>query len=74
MPGKRMQIDQETWNALDLLGQGQHAGLPGTGRRGLHRSAPQAGRPVDLKTALRQSVSEIEKRPAAAVTTKVALA
>jgi hypothetical protein len=64
MPGKRVQFDQETWNALDLLAKDS--------MRDFQELADEAfadllrkHRPVDLKTALRQSVGEIEKRPAA---------
>jgi hypothetical protein len=65
MPGKRVQFDQETWNALDLLAR--------DGMRDFQELADEAfadllrkhGRPVDLKTALRQSVGQIEERPAA---------
>ena len=61
MPGKRVQFDQEIRNALELLAKDS--------MRDFQELADEAFadllRPVDLKTALRQSVGEIEKRPAA---------
>jgi hypothetical protein len=44
--------------------QGQHA-LPGAADEAFADLLRKHGRPVDLKTALRHSVGEIEKRPAA---------
>jgi len=61
MPGKRVQFDQETWNVLDLLAMRDFQ-LADEALADLLR---KHGRPVDLKTALRQSVGEIEKRPPA---------
>jgi hypothetical protein len=61
MPGKRVQFDQETWNALGLLAKDRMQAR----RRGLRDLLRKRGRPVDLKTALRQSVGDIEKRPLA---------
>jgi hypothetical protein len=60
MPGKRVQFDQETW-AKDRMQDFQK--LADEAFADLLR---KHGRPVDLKTALRQSVGEIEKRPSAA--------
>jgi hypothetical protein len=58
MPGRRVQFDQETWNALDLLGKDRMQDFQELADEAFHKH----GRPVDLKTALLQSVGEIEKR------------
>jgi len=61
MSGKRVQFDQEAWNALDLLAETACGILADEAFADLLQ---KHGRPVDLKT-LRQSVDEIEKRPPA---------
>jgi hypothetical protein len=65
MPGKRIQFDQETWNALDLLARDRMQDVQELADEAFADLLRKHGRPVDLKTALRQSVGEIEKRPAA---------
>jgi hypothetical protein len=65
MPGKRVQFDQETWNALDLLAKDSMRDFQELADEAFADLLRKHGRPVDLKTALRQSVGEIEKRPAA---------
>jgi hypothetical protein len=65
MPGKRVQFDQETWNALDLLARDSMRDFQELADEAFADLLHKHGRPVDLKTALRQSVGEIEKRPAA---------
>jgi hypothetical protein len=66
MPGKRVQFDQETWNALDLLAKDRMQDFQELADEAFADLLRKHGRPVDLKTALRQSVGEIEKRPPAA--------
>ena len=65
MPGKRVQFDQETWNALDLLAKDRMQDFQELADEAFADLLVKHGRPVDLKTALRQSVGEIEKRPPA---------
>jgi hypothetical protein len=65
MPGKRVQFDQETWNALDLLAKDRMQDFQELADEAFADLLRKHGRPVDLQTALRQSVGDIEKRPAA---------
>ena len=65
MPGKRVQFDQETWNALDLLARDSMRDFQELADEAFADLLHKHGRPLDLKTALRQSVDEIEKRPPA---------
>ena len=65
MPGKRVQFDQETWNALDLLARDSMRDFQEFADEAFADLLRKHGRPVDLKTALRQSVGIIEKRPPA---------
>ena len=63
MPGKRVQFDQETWNALDLLAKDRMQDFQELADEAFADLLRKHGRPVDLKSALRQSVRETEKRP-----------
>jgi hypothetical protein len=65
MPGKRVQFDQETWNALDLLAKDSMRDFQELADEAFADLLRKHGRPVDLQTALRQSVGGIEKRPPA---------
>jgi hypothetical protein len=65
MPGKRVQFDDETWHALDLLARDSMRDFQELADEAFADLLRKHGRPVDLKTALRQSVGVIEKRPAA---------
>jgi hypothetical protein len=65
MPGKRVEFDQETWNALDLLARDSRRDFQELADEAFSDLLRKHDRPVDLHTALRQSVSEIKKRPAA---------
>jgi hypothetical protein len=65
MPGKRVQFDQETWNALDLLARDSMRDFQELADEAFADLLRKHGRPVDLKAALRQSVGETEKRPPA---------
>ena len=56
MPGKRVQFDQETWNALDLLARDSMRDFQELADEAFADLLHKHGRPVDLKTALRQSV------------------
>ena len=65
MPGKRVQFDQETWNALDLLAKDSMRDFQELADEAFADLLHKHGRPIDLKTALRQSIGEMENRPAA---------
>jgi hypothetical protein len=55
MPGKRVQIDEETWRQLDLLGHDQMRDFQELADEALRDLLKKYGRPVDLKDALRRS-------------------
>jgi hypothetical protein len=59
MPGKRVQLDQETWNALDLLAKDRMQDFQELADEAFADLLHKHGRPVDLKSALRQSVDVI---------------
>ena len=55
MPGKRVNIDDETWMALDLLARDRVATFQELADEALADLLKKHGRPVDLKAALRKS-------------------
>ncbi|HUI13399.1 MAG TPA: hypothetical protein VL048_08040 [Xanthobacteraceae bacterium] len=55
MPGKRVQLDEETWRALDLLGRDQMKDFQELADEAFRDLLKKHGRPVDLKEALRRS-------------------
>ena len=55
MPGKRVNIDDETWMALDLLAHDRMATFQELADEALADLLKKHGRPVDLKAALRKS-------------------
>jgi hypothetical protein len=55
MPGKRVQLDDETWRALDLLGRDQMKDFQELADEAFRDLLKKHGRPVDLKDALRRS-------------------
>jgi hypothetical protein len=66
MPGKRVNIDDETWMALDLLGRDRMATFQELADEALADLLKKHGRPVDLKAALRRSAgvsAEVIKLP-----------
>jgi hypothetical protein len=62
MPGKRVQFDDETWNALDLLARDRMQDFQELADEAFRDLLEKHGRPTDLKTALRQSV-ECNQKP-----------
>jgi hypothetical protein len=66
MPGKRVQFDLETWHALDQLAKDRMQDFQELADEAFGDLLRKHGRPTDLKTALRQSVASMEKRPPAA--------
>ena len=55
MPGKRVQIDDETWQALDLLARDSMRDFQELADEAFRDLLRKHGRPTDLKAALRQS-------------------
>ena len=55
MPGKRVQFDDETWMALDILGRDRMASFQELADEAFADLLKKRGRPVDLKLALRRS-------------------
>jgi len=61
MPGKRVQLDDETWRALDLLSRDSMKTFQELADEAFGDLLKKHGRPTDLKSALRQSLQEAEK-------------
>ena len=55
MPGKRVQIDEQTWRQLDLLGHDQMKDFQELADEAFRDLLRKYGRPTDLKDALRRS-------------------
>jgi hypothetical protein len=55
MPGKRIQIDDETWQQLNLLGHDQLKDFQELADEAFRDLLKKYGRPIDLKDALRRS-------------------
>lgn len=55
MPGKRVQLDDETWQALDLLARDSMLSFQDLADEAFRDLLRKHGRPIDLRTALRQS-------------------
>jgi len=55
VPGKRIQLDDETWHALNLLARDSMKDFQELADEAFRDLLRKHGRPTDLKTALRQS-------------------
>ena len=55
MPGKRVQLDEETWRALDLLARDQMKDFQELADEAFRDLLRKHGRPASLKEALRRS-------------------
>ena len=55
MPGKRVQIDDETWHALNLLARDSMLDFQDLADEAFRDLLKKHGRPIDLKAALRKS-------------------
>jgi hypothetical protein len=55
MPGKRVQLDEESWRQLDLLGRDQMKDFQELADEAFRDLLKKYDRPVDLKDALRRS-------------------
>jgi hypothetical protein len=61
MPGKRVQIDGESWAALDLLGHDRMMTFQELADEAFADLLKKHGRPVDLRAALRRSAGATAK-------------
>jgi hypothetical protein len=68
MPGKRVQFDDETWNAVDLLARDRMMTFQELADEAFRDLLRKHGRPTDLKQALRHSLAET--KPAASTTSR----
>ena len=67
MPGKRVQFDDETWHALELLRRDRMLDFQELADEAFRDLLRKHGRPTDLRTALRQSAGDsatVHKFPA----------
>jgi hypothetical protein len=62
MPGKRVQFDDETWHALDLLARDRMMDFQELADEAFADLLKKHGRPTDLKTALRESVKKEDSK------------
>jgi predicted DNA-binding ribbon-helix-helix protein len=58
MPGKRLQFDDETWAALDLLARDRMMDFQELADEAFRDLLRKHNRPLNLKSALRQSAGE----------------
>jgi len=58
MAGKRVQFDDETWQALALLARDRMMDFQELADEAFRDLLQKHGRPADLKSALRQSVGQ----------------
>jgi hypothetical protein len=67
MPGKRVQFDDETWHALDMLARDRMMEFQELADEAFTDLLAKHHRPVDLKEALEQSVGDrrVAKAPVA---------
>jgi hypothetical protein len=66
MPGKRVQFDDATWQALDLLARDRMMDFQELADEAFRDLLRKHGRPTDLKSALRQSAgATVHKLPTA---------
>ena len=66
MPGKRVQLDDETWMALDLLARDRMMDFQELADEAFRDLLKKHNRPTDLKAALRQSAragAEVHEQP-----------
>jgi hypothetical protein len=58
MPGKRVQLDDDTWAALDLLARERMMDFQELADEAFRDLLRKHGRPASLKAALRQSLGQ----------------
>ena len=66
MPGKRVQFDEATWNAIDLLSKDTMRDFQELADEAFVDLLQKHNRPTNLKAALRKSVSSNQGKAAAA--------
>ena len=74
MPGKRVQFDAETWQALDLLARDRMMDFQELADEAFRDLLRKHNRPTDLRTALRQSAgvgAAVHKLPAKKASAKI---
>ena len=64
MPGKRVQLDEESWAALDLLARDRMMTFQELADEAFADVLKKHGRPVDLRAALRKSTQAADDTPA----------
>jgi hypothetical protein len=64
MPGKRVQLDEESWVALDLLARDRMMTFQELADEAFADLLKKHGRPVDLRAALRKSARAADYKPA----------
>lgn len=62
MPGKRVQIDDETWSALRLLAQDRMATFQELAEEAFRDLLAKHGRAADLRTQLKKSAAPRKAR------------
>jgi hypothetical protein len=70
MPGKRVQLDDETWRALDLLARDRMMAFQELANEAFRDLLAKHGRPMDLKSQLRQSLDTTARTGARRATRK----
>jgi len=60
--GKRIHFDDETWHALDLLARDRMMDFQELADEAFSDLLKKHGRPIDLKTALRESVKKEDSK------------
>ena len=60
MPGKRIQIDDESWAALDLLAKDRMMTFQELADEAFADVLKKHGRPIDLRAALRKSARDAD--------------
>lgn len=58
MPGKRVQFDEETWNAIDLLARDRMMTFQELADEAFRDLLRKHNRPTELKEALRKSAKQ----------------
>ena len=58
MPGKRVQIDEETWHAITLLGKDRMATFQELAEEAFCELLKKYDRPTNLRAALRKSAGQ----------------
>jgi hypothetical protein len=62
MPGKRVQFDDETWQALDAVARQRCATFQDLADEAFSDLLEKYHQPVDLKAALKESIAERQKK------------